>query len=106
LLETRGQEARRQRFAFWSGVARLAAIPLAMLLAVPLLLGFLRTAGGGARATLGLVLGLLYFIAQRIVESGTLAFALEPSLLAWLPVMLLAVAVAVLLWRARRLSVA
>jgi lipopolysaccharide export system permease protein len=106
LLEQRGQDTLAQRFAFWSGIARLAAIPLAMLLAVPLLLGFLRTAEGGARATLGLAVGLIYFIAQRMVESGTVAFGLDPLLLAWLPTLLLGGAVALLLWRARSLSVA
>ena len=105
LLEGLGQDATAQRFAFWNGLARLAAVPLAMLLAVPLLTGFLRSAEGGARAALGLVLGLVYFIAQRMVESGTLAFALDPLPLAWLPTALLAVAVAVLLWRTRRVAV-
>jgi lipopolysaccharide export system permease protein len=106
VLDARGQDATRQRFAFWSGPSRLVAIPLAMLLALPLLLGSLRRAEGGARATLGLVLGLLYFILQRMVEGGTLAFGLDPLLLAWLPTLLLGAAVAVLLLRARRISVA
>lgn len=106
LLVANGQDASRQRFAFWSGVARLAAIPLAMLLAVPLLLGFLRSAGGGARATLGLVVGLLYFLAQRMVENGSQVFGLDPLLLAWLPTLVLGAAVALLLWRVRRASVA
>jgi lipopolysaccharide export system permease protein len=105
-LEARGQDAARQRFAFWSGLARLAALPLAMLLALPLLLGALRKAGSGARATLGLGLGLLYFILQRTVESGAVAFGLDPLLLAWLPTLLLALAVALLLQRTRRISAA
>ena len=100
-LERNGQDARRHQFAFWSVLARMAAIPLAMLLAVPLLLGTLRTAEGGARMTLGLVLGLGYFIIQRMVESGTIAFNLNPVLLAWLPAALLALAVTVLLARTR-----
>lgn len=105
LLQSLGQDATAQRFAFWNALARLAAVPLAMLLAVPLLTGFLRSAEGGARAALGLVLGLLYFIAQRMVESGTLAFGLDPLPLAWLPTVLLAAAVAALLWRTRRVAV-
>lgn len=103
-IEARQQDARRQRFAFWSGVARLLAIPLAMLLALPMLLGFLRSSEAGARATVGLVLGLGYFIAQRMVESGALVFDVAPALLAWLPTLLLAAAVGVLLWRARGLG--
>jgi lipopolysaccharide export system permease protein len=106
LFEARGQDTHRQRFAFWSGVARLVSIPLAMLLAVPLLFGFLRNSEGGARAALGLAVGLLYFIAQRMVENGTLAFGLAPLLMAWLPTLLLGSAAALLLWRGRRLSAA
>ncbi len=105
-LQARGQDATAQRLALWSGVARLAAIPLAMLLAVPMLVGFLRSSGTGARATLGLLLGLVYFIAERTVENGTLAFGLDPVLMAWLPTLLLAVAAAVLLARTRRISAA
>lgn len=95
------QDARRYRFAFWSAVARLLAIPLAVLLAVPLLPGALRSAEGGARMTLGLLLGLGYFMAQRMVESGTIAFGLDPRLLAFVPTALLALAVALLLARLR-----
>ena len=89
-LHANGQDARRYRFAFWSMIARLVAIPLAVLLAVPFLFGSLRSSGNGARATLGLVLGLGYFILQRMVESGTIAFGLDPLLLAWLPTAVLA----------------
>lgn len=98
-LEANHQDAHRHRFAFWSGVARLAAVPLAMLLAVPFVFGSLRRAETGARAMLGLGLGLLWFIAQRIVESGAFAFQLDPLLLAWLPAALLAVVAAVLIRR-------
>ena len=101
-LEANQQDSQRQRFAFWSGLARLLAVPLAMLLAVPFLFGSLRNAETGARATLGLALGLLWFIAQRMVESGAMAFALDPLLLAWLPTAILALVAAVLIHRANR----
>jgi lipopolysaccharide export system permease protein len=105
-LEAGGASARRQRFAFWSQLARLAAIPLAMLLSVPLVIGRLGRAGAGARVAVALLLGMSYFIAQRILESSALAFDLSPLLLAWLPTLLLAAAVPPLLWRTRRLSAA
>lgn len=100
-LESNGLDSRRTRFAFWSHVARLVAIPFAALLALPFLFGSLRVVETGARATLGLGIGLGYFILQRMVESGTIAFGLDPLLLAWLPTALLAGALAALFTRLR-----
>jgi hypothetical protein len=45
----------------------------------------------------GLAFGLVWFLMQRTVESGAMVFALDPMLLAWLPVTLLAIAVALLM---------
>ena len=98
-LRDNGQDARAFRFAFWSDVARLAAIPFAALLALPFLLGSRRLTETGARATLGLVLGLVWFILQRVVESGTMALRLEPLLLAWMPTLLLMATVLLLFAR-------
>lgn len=100
-LESNGLDSRRMRFAFWSHVARLVAIPFAALLALPFLFGSLRVVETGARATLGLGIGLGYFILQRMVEGGTIAFGLDPLLLAWLPTALLVAALAVLFARLR-----
>ena len=96
-----GLDTSAYEFAFWSRVARTAGLLVAMLFAVPFGYGLLRNAGGGARAALGFAIGLLYFFLQRIVESGTLVFGLDPLLLAWVPTLLLVLATAVLLWRAR-----
>lgn len=101
VLQANGQDARAQRFAFWSGIARLAAIPLALLLALPFALGPLRDAGQGGRALLGLTLGLAWFFAQRTVENGTIALGMDPLLAAWLPTLLLGVGVGALLARVR-----
>jgi lipopolysaccharide export system permease protein len=100
-LRANGGQTRAWEFAFWSIPARAAAIPLAVLLALPFLFGSLRSSGSGARATLGLVFGLAYYILQRMVQSGTIAFGLDPLLLAWLPTAVLAATVTVLLSRVR-----
>ena len=100
-LEANGQDALAYRFSFWSGIARLFAIPLAALLALPVVCGSRRLQETGARATLGLVLGLAWFILQRVVESGTIALGLQPMLLAWLPTALLLAAIALLFARLR-----
>lgn len=88
-------------FALWSRLARNVAILVAVFFAVPFAFGSLRTAGAGARTTLGLVIGLVYFFLQRLVESGTAVFSLNPTLLAWLPCSLLAAAALILYWRVR-----
>jgi len=89
------------RLAWWSALARTFAIPVAVLFALPFGFGSMRSAGSGARATLGLVVGLVYFFLQRTVESGTVVFQLDPLLLACLPTFLLACAAAILLVRTR-----
>ena len=61
----------------------------------------MRSASLSARTSLGLTLGILYFFLQRLVESGTLVFNLNPLMLAWVPTALLAVAALLLIWRAR-----
>ena len=101
-LESSGLDSRRTaiRVLVTCG-SRLVAIPLAALLALPFLFGSLRVTETGARAMLGLGIGLGYFILQRMVESGTIAFGLDPLLLAWLPTAVLVLALAALFARLR-----
>ena len=83
-------DAREYVFAFWSRIARTVAIVFCALLALPFALGSLRSAGTGARMLIGLVLGVGFFLLQRLIETGTVVFSLNPVLLAWLPTALLA----------------
>lgn len=94
-------DARPYVFAFWSRIARTAAIAFAVLLAIPFVLGSLRSAGAGARTLVGMILGVGLFLLQRLIESGTLVFELNPVVLAWLPTALLAGVSITLLARAR-----
>lgn len=88
-------------FAFWSRIARTCAIVFAVLLAIPFVLGPMRSAGTGSRLLLGLLLGLGFFFLQRFIESGTIVFDLDPVLLAWLPTAILVVVTLGLLARVR-----
>jgi lipopolysaccharide export system permease protein len=88
-------------FAFWSRIARTGAIAFAVLLAIPFVLGPMRSAGTGARLLLGLLLGLGFFFLQRFIESGTIVFNLDPVMLAWLPTTILVVVTLGLLARVR-----
>ncbi|MEO8016772.1 MAG: LPS export ABC transporter permease LptG [Pseudomonadota bacterium] len=90
-----------QEFAFWSRIARTTAILFAALLAVPFVFGSLRSAGSGARTLLGVLIGVSFFLVQRMLESGALVFDASPLVLAWFPTVLLASAAIILVARTR-----
>jgi lipopolysaccharide export system permease protein len=94
-------DTREYLFAFWSRIARTIAIAFSVLLAIPFVLGSLRSAGAGTRMMMGLLLGIGFFLLQRLIESGTVVFSLNPVMLAWLPTTLLAVVTVGLLALAR-----
>jgi len=100
-LESNGLDAREAVFAMWSRIARTAAIFFAVLLALPFVFGSLRAAGAGARVATGLVLGIGFFLLQRMLESGALVFGGPPILLAWVPTLLMATVVITFILRAR-----
>ena len=100
-LHTNSLDAGQYEFAFWSRIARIFAIAFAVLLAVPFVLGSMRSAGAGARAMLALAIGIGFFLLQRLIESGTIVFHLNPVIVAWLPTALLATVTLLLLARAR-----
>jgi len=94
-------DAREYEFAFWSRIARTVAIAFSVLLAIPFVLGSMRSAGAGTRMLMGLVLGIAFFLLQKLIESGTVVFALNPFALAWFPTALLSAVTLTLLTRTR-----
>jgi lipopolysaccharide export system permease protein len=100
-FQSNALDAREYVFAFWSRIARTVGVMFAVLLAIPFVLGSLRSAGAGTRMMLGLLIGIGFFLLQRLIESGTVVFQLNPVLLAWLPTALLALLTFVLLARTR-----
>jgi lipopolysaccharide export system permease protein len=100
-FQSNSLDAREYVFAFWSRIARTVGVLFAVLLAIPFVLGSLRSAGAGTRMMLGLLIGIGFFLLQRLIESGSVVFNLNPVVLAWLPTTLLALATLMLLMRAR-----
>ena len=74
---------------------------IATLLAVPFVFGNLRSAGSGARLLIGVLVGLSFFLVQRLLESGAIVFDVNPIALAWCPTILLATVSLVLIARTR-----
>jgi lipopolysaccharide export system permease protein len=99
--QSNGLDTREYVFAFWSRIARTVGVMFAVILAVPFVLGSFRSAGTGTRMMLGLLIGIGFFLLQRLIESGTVVFQLNPVLLAWLPTALLALVSFILLARTR-----
>jgi lipopolysaccharide export system permease protein len=100
-FRSNGLDTREYVFAFWSRIARTVGVMFAVLLAVPFVLGSFRSTGTGTRMMLGMLIGIGFFLLQRLIESGTVVFQLNPVLLAWLPTALLALVTLVLLARTR-----
>ena len=94
-------DAREYVFAFWSRISRTVGVMFAVLLAIPFVLGSMRSAGAGTRMMFGLLIGIGFFLLQRLIESGTVVFQLNPVVLAWIPTALLALVTFVLLARTR-----
>jgi lipopolysaccharide export system permease protein len=94
-------DAKHYEIAFWSRIASILGILAAMLFALPFGFGSLRSASLSARTTFGVALGVVYIFAQRLVESGTQVFNLDPVLLSGVPTGLLALATAIMIWRVR-----
>jgi len=70
---------------YWSRIARLFAVVVVTLLALPFVFGPLRTTGAGTRTVIGVLLGVVFFLITRTVENGGLLFNVNPALIGWLP---------------------
>jgi lipopolysaccharide export system permease protein len=100
-LRSNGLEAENYVFAFWSRIARTCAVIVVAILAVPFALGPLRSSGAGARIVIGVLIGIVFFLAQRMLESGSIIFNLDPVILAWIPTATLALLTMILVARTR-----
>jgi len=100
-LRENGLDTAPQEFAFWSRIARTLAIVFAALLAVPFVFGSLRAAGSGSRTLVGVMIGMAFFLVQRMLESGALVFDASPVVLAWFPTALLAIVAVTFIARTR-----
>jgi len=86
---------------FWSRVARMFAVVVVTLLALPFVFGPLRTTGAGTRTVIGVLLGVLFFLITRTVENGGQLFGLNPALVGWLPTAVIGICTLVAIARTR-----
>jgi len=84
-LRRNSLETARYEIGYWSRIARLFAVMIVTLLALPFVFGPLRTSGAGTRTVVGALLGVVFFLVTRTVENGGQLFNLNPALVGWLP---------------------
>jgi len=85
----------------WSRIARLFAVIVVTLLALPFVFGPLRTTGAGTRTVIGVLLGVVFFLVTRTVENGGQLFDLNPILVGWLPTLSVTLCTVVAISRTR-----
>jgi lipopolysaccharide export system permease protein len=95
-LDTRGFET-----ALWSRIARMAALLLVVILALPFALGPMRSSGQGARTVIGILIGAGYVLLSRTIESSGQIFDVPPWVVGWVPTAALAALTGIMLARAR-----
>lgn len=99
-LRKNGLATQRYVIAFWHKAAVPVAAMFMLLLALPFSLGQARTSGTGQRLAIGVALGLLYYLVDRVLLDAGAAFRIPAVLAAWSPTVLLAVGTCLFLRRA------
>jgi lipopolysaccharide export system permease protein len=86
---------------YWSRIARLFAVVIVTLLALPFVFGPLRTTGAGTRTVIGVMLGVVFFLITRTIENGGHLFGLNPALVGWLPTVTIGICTLIAISRTR-----
>jgi lipopolysaccharide export system permease protein len=89
-LRANGLDSRQYETAFWARIARTVAVALIVVLAVPFAFGPMRSTGTGARTVVGIMIGVVFLLLTKMLESGGAVFDVPPIAVAWLPTALLA----------------
>lgn len=84
-MQENGQNATEYRVAFWSKLSTPLATLVMMILAVPFVLGSLRSAGRGQQVFLGALLGTGYYLLSRAMAFGAIAYDLNPLVTSMVP---------------------
>lgn len=100
-LKTNGLDARSYETAFWARIGRTVAVAVIVVLAVPFAFGPMRSTGTGARTVMGIMIGVVFFLLAKLLESGGAVYDLSPLVIGWAPTVLLAIIATVAVARVR-----
>lgn len=94
-------DARFYVASLWSRVAGNVLIVVMALLAVPFVLGPLRSSGAGARLLVGILIGVAYVLINKTLVNSSSVFDLNPVIIGWAPTATLALVSAIGISRVR-----
>ncbi len=100
-LKSNGMAAERYQTELWSRIARTVTVVIMPVLALAFVFGSLRSAGHGTRLIIGVLIGLLYFLASEMLANSGQVFNLNPAIVSWFPSIALLLITAYALSRVR-----
>src|SRR3546814_12758738 len=62
--------SRSYEVAVWARIPRTVAVAIIVVLAVPFAFGPMRSTGTGARTVVGIMIGVVFFLMAKMLESG------------------------------------
>ena len=77
------------------------AVAVIVVLAVPFAFGPMRSTGTGARTVMGIMIGVVFFLLAKMLESGGAVFEVSPFVIGWAPTVLLALVTMIALARVK-----
>ncbi len=87
-LDENELESEQYQLAFWLKLVTPIATLTMLLLTIPLVFGSLRSVGAGQRIFVGIMLGIAFYLANRLLNHIGLVYGLPPSLSALLPTLI------------------
>ena len=87
-LKDNGLETAQYELAFWSKIIMPFTIAAMVLLAIPYVLGSLRRTSVGQQILIGFLIGLSFFIANRLLGQMSIVYHFHPAVGASLPTLL------------------
>ncbi|RFA30453.1 LPS export ABC transporter permease LptG [Alkalilimnicola ehrlichii] len=84
-LERNDLDSEQYRLAFWIKVATPLATVAMLLLTVPMVFGSARSANAGQRLFVGVLIGIVFFLSNRLLNQMGLVYGLPPAFSALLP---------------------
>ena len=87
-LRDNGLDSRRIELALWVKLTSPFATLVMLMLSLPFVFGSQRSGGAGQRIFVGILLGIVYVLLNRLLAQLALANGLPPSLSAILPLLL------------------